>query len=79
VIDGVKTVGFAVNKIWSTKSVLKKGDVILQLNGQSWQDGVELFSSFGESEKLKIWRAGKIIEIDAALFFAGEADYNKIY
>ncbi|MDD4476850.1 MAG: S1C family serine protease [Patescibacteria group bacterium] len=67
VVKNEKVGGFAVNKIWSSGSLLKKGDLILEINGQPV--AAATFGSFLDSEsvRLTVLRNGKNITIETKI------------
>lgn len=63
--------GFAVDRGWSKKTKLRRGDVITEINGQIVADE-NLWYTIGDSETtLTVWRAGKIFDLPAEIIKAG--------
>ena len=63
--------GFIVDRVWSKKTKLRRGDVIEEINGQI-VDGETLWYNIGDSQaSLTIWRAGKIFDLPAEIITAG--------
>jgi hypothetical protein len=71
IYNGAKIDGFAVDRVWSKKSQLKRGDVITEINGQIVGDE-SLWYTIGDSKaSLTVWRAGKIFDLPAQIITAG--------
>jgi hypothetical protein len=62
--------GFAVAGIWNKNSKLRKGDVIIEINGQIVRDEKLWYNIGAEEVKLTVLRSGKIIELTNAVFYA---------
>lgn len=66
VVNGVSQTGFLVNKVRDKNSVLRRGDLITQVNGytpklNNWWGALQGSTSL----KLTVWRAGKSIQLTA--------------
>lgn len=62
--------GFAVASVWNKNSKLRKGDVVMEINGQIVHDE-KLWYNIGAGEAvLTVLRSGKIIELTNAVFYA---------
>lgn len=60
--------GFFVSSVWSSASVLRKGDLIIELNGRIVTvDNLWYIISSAQTVKAKIIRGGKIIELDVKI------------
>ncbi len=71
IYKGSKIDGFAVNRVWSKQSKLRRGDVIMEINGQIVADE-KLWYTIGNSEAtLTIWRAGKVFDLPVEIISAG--------
>lgn len=71
VINGEAVSGFAVNKVWGKSSPLKKGDVILEINGKDITKEIESGSPLwynNQAAKLKVLRSGKTLELESPIF-----------
>ena len=71
VVEDEKIAGFVVSDIWNSKSKLKKGDVILEINGQIVADESLWYNISGFEATLTISRAGKVFDLPAELFRTG--------
>jgi len=67
--------GFAVKDVWSKSSVLQRGDIILEINGQQVKDENLWYNLGSDTVRLKIMRRGQIIEKDAKILSAGPLSY----
>ena len=65
VLKDKKVNGFLVTQVWSTKNLLHAGDVLLEVNGLVVnEDNLWYIISVNSKVKLKINRAGKILELE---------------
>lgn len=71
VVEDEKIAGFVVSDIWNSKSKLKKGDVIMEINGQIVIDESLWYNISGQEATLTISRAGKVFDLPVQLFKAG--------
>ncbi len=67
--------GFAVKDVWSKSSVLQRGDIILEINGQAVKDENLWYNLGTDTARLKIIRRGQTIEKDAKILSAGPLSY----
>lgn len=58
--------GFLVSRVWGKESPLRRGDVILEINGQVLGPDVLWYNIFSKTIKLKVWRAGTVMEVESA-------------
>ncbi len=65
VVSGVRRSGYLVAKVINKKSALKKGDIIVLVNGRSMEPDNLWYTNGDTSVRLQIWRDGKTVEIDA--------------
>ncbi|MCX6782355.1 MAG: S1C family serine protease [Candidatus Magasanikbacteria bacterium] len=71
IYNNARIEGFAVDRVWSKKSQLRRGDVITEINGQIVSDE-NLWYTIGDSKAtLTVWRAGKIFDLPADIIKAG--------
>ncbi len=68
VVEDEKVKGFAVSRVWATGSPLKKGDIILEINGRPIETVDYLWYNKNETVSLKVMRGGEIIEIESKVF-----------
>ncbi|OGH93379.1 MAG: hypothetical protein A2563_02095 [Candidatus Magasanikbacteria bacterium RIFOXYD1_FULL_40_23] len=62
---GEKARGFLVSGVWSVGSVLRKGDLLLEVNGRIVApDNLWYIINNNESVKVKILRSGKTLEVE---------------
>lgn len=62
---GEPLTGFSVSKVTAKKSKVLRGDVITEINGYVASADNLWYNIFGkDTARLKIWRAGKILEVD---------------
>lgn len=65
VVNGQEVKGFLVARVFG-KSVLRRGDIVQEINGQiATPDSLWYNIEGKKTAKLKVWRSGKILEIDA--------------
>lgn len=77
IVDTESLIGFAVKDVWSKSSVLRRGDIILEINGQAATDE-NLWYNLGEARpRLKVWRRDKIIELETPILSATPQSYTK--
>lgn len=68
--QGNKLTGFVVANVWSRASKLRRGDVIMEINGQIIRDE-SLWYNIGDKEvTLTISRAGKVFDLTAVIIKA---------
>lgn len=67
IINGEQRDGFFVTKIINKKSVLKKGDVIMAVNGRLMNPDNMWYTNIDTSVRLQVWRDGKTSEITATV------------
>lgn len=60
-----KVNGFLVSRVWGKFSPLRRGDVILEINGQVFDPDILWYNISNKTVKLKVWRSGAIFEIDS--------------
>jgi len=65
-----QTQGFAVASVWNKNSKLRKGDVIMEINGQIVRDEKLWYNISAGEAVLTVLRSGKIIELTNAVFYA---------
>lgn len=70
VIEDEKVSGFVVSDVWNVKSKLKKGDVIMEINGQMVLDESLWYNISAPEATLTVSRAGKVFDLSAELFKA---------
>ncbi|MDO8499321.1 MAG: hypothetical protein Q7S66_01525 [bacterium] len=68
VVDSQTISGFAVSQVWAAGSPLRKGDIILAINGKPIEESKFLWYNKGTSVKLQILRNGKKIEVESTIF-----------
>ena len=69
IIGTEKVNGFMVSRVWSAGSNLLRGDVILEINGYVATADNLWYNLSNQSVKLKIWRNGKIVEIESQVMY----------
>jgi len=57
--------GFLVDRVWSKKSKLRRGDIIEKINGQIVRDENPWYNIGSNQANLTIRRAGKVFDISA--------------
>lgn len=62
--------GFAVDNVWNKKSKLKKGDVIMEINGQIVRDETLWYNISGKQATLTVWRGGAAMDLTADILTA---------
>lgn len=62
--------GFAVASVWNKNSKLRKGDVVLEINGQIVRDEKLWYNISAGEAVLTVLRSGKIIELTNGVFYA---------
>ncbi|PIT88104.1 MAG: hypothetical protein COU29_03780 [Candidatus Magasanikbacteria bacterium CG10_big_fil_rev_8_21_14_0_10_36_32] len=67
--------GFAVYDVWSRSSILQRGDILLEINGQTVKDENLWYNLGNDLVHLKILRRGQTLEKDAKLLSAGPLSY----
>lgn len=67
IVDGTRVSGFAVSKIVSPRSVLRRGDVILEVNGQVMTSDVLWYTTGEEKLRLKVYRGGETVEVESGI------------
>lgn len=55
--------GFAVDDVWSKKSKLKKGDVIMEINGQIVRDETLWYNISGKQATVTVWRGTASVDL----------------
>lgn len=65
-VNGEQVVGFLVNKTDVAKTLLRKGDVILEINGRPMTEENLWYTIGDKTVRLKVLRAGKEMEIEIA-------------
>lgn len=66
-VNGAPTVGFLVNAIVAGRSGLRKGDVVLEINGRPMTFRNLWYTIGDKTVRLKVLRAGKAIELEVAV------------
>lgn len=67
IVDNNFMNGFLVGKVWSVGNLLKRGDVLLEINGQIVDPDVLWYNINDEKAQLKIWRNGKVLELEVKI------------
>jgi S1-C subfamily serine protease len=63
--EKIKVQGFMVTNVWSASSVLRRGDVLLEVNGRIvTPDNLWYTINNNQTVKVKILRATKVVELE---------------
>lgn len=74
-VDGESISGFAVKDVWSGKSVLQRGDIILEINGQAVTNENLWYNLEEDMPLLKVLRRGRTIELKMNMLQATPQSY----
>lgn len=66
--------GFYVDRVWSKKSKLRRGDIVTHINGQIVQDENLWYNTGSSQVSLTVMRAGKSVDLSADLIYAAAGD-----
>jgi hypothetical protein len=70
VVASTTVAGFVVDNVWDRKSKLKRGDVIMEINGQIVRDETLWYNISGKQAVLIVWRGKAAIELTVDIFEA---------
>lgn len=65
IVDSEKVNGFLVNRVFGKASLLRRGDVILEINGQIVDPDVLWYNISNNSVQLKVLRNGKYLDFES--------------
>jgi len=67
VVNGERQRGFIITKVLAKNSLLKKGDIILDINGREIEQDNILWYNKDATIRISVWRAGKVMEVESKI------------
>ncbi len=65
VVNHERISGFIVQRAWGQGTLLRRGDIILEINGQIAAADKLWYNMKNETARLKVWRNGKALEMES--------------